>query len=105
MVETCGLSWCNYRGPTERKDFPTIADIGKERIRRVVKKLAKEKSGELDLKARDVPEDLGFKVFKLAESNYRPWSGADLKAGEGYAKEMELYTDPLLDGWKPEKVI
>jgi len=90
--------------PTDRKDFPTIAEIGKERVRRVIKKLAKARSGELDLKTRDLPEDLGFKVFKLAESNYRPWSGAELK-GDGYAKEMELYTDPLLDGWKPGNVV
>ena len=28
--------------PTERKDFPTIADITKERVRRVIKKLEAE---------------------------------------------------------------
>jgi adenine-specific DNA-methyltransferase len=28
--------------PTGREDYPTIADIGKERIRRVIAKLAKE---------------------------------------------------------------
>ena len=50
--------------PTERKDFPTIADITKERVRRVIKKLEteiaakelkerKEKEGTLDLESPD----------------------------------------------------
>ena len=42
-----------------------IAEIGKERIRRVVK-------GVQD-KNPDYKGDLGFKVFKLASSNIRPW--------------------------------
>ena len=45
--------------PTEHKDFPTIADITKERVRRVIKKLeegiaAKEhKAAEPEPKAED----------------------------------------------------
>jgi adenine-specific DNA-methyltransferase len=53
--------------PTGDKDYPTIAQIGKERIRRVIAKLKKENEGKLDLEERDTPEDRGFKVFKLAK--------------------------------------
>lgn len=49
--------------------FKTIADIGKERIRRAAKKIATENPD----KAKDL--DLGFKVFKLDSSNIRPWDG------------------------------
>lgn len=52
FCQACGLS-------------PTIAEIGKERIRRAAAKLASEKQ------ARGV--DLGFRVFKLDSSNIRPW--------------------------------
>lgn len=84
----------------------TIADIGKERIRRVIKKLKKEAKGQQDLfNNRETPEDLGFRVFKLAESNYRQWRGVGDKDGEKYAEEMELFTDPLLPGWKPEDIV
>lgn len=44
--------------PTGREDYPTIADITKERVRRVIKKLG---------------TDDGFRVFKLAESNFTAW--------------------------------
>ena len=90
---------------THRKGFDSIADIGKERIRRVIKKLKDEAKGKLAFKDRDGPEDLGFKVFKLAESNYRPWNGVEEKDGEAYAKTMEIFIDPLIPGWKLANVI
>jgi adenine-specific DNA-methyltransferase len=91
--------------PTGRTDYPTIAEMGKERIRRVIEKLQDGSKGKLDLKDRETPEDLGFKVFKLTESNYREWKGVEDKDGQKYTDEMALFTDPLLPGWKPEDVI
>jgi adenine-specific DNA-methyltransferase len=91
--------------PTENKEFPTISEIGKERIRRVIAKMKKEKASELALKERETPEDLGFKVFKLAESHYKHWTGVDEKNPEAYAHRMELFTDPLVPGWKPNDVL
>ena len=49
--------------------YKTIAEIGKERIRRVVKKI-KEEHPE---KSKGI--DLGFKVFKLDSSNIKSWYG------------------------------
>jgi len=46
----------------------TIAEIGKERIRRVIKQMKAEGEGQLPVETRETPEDLGFKVFKLAPS-------------------------------------
>lgn len=43
----------------------TIAEIGKERIRRAGKKLREENP--------DYDGDIGFKVFKLDSSNIKPW--------------------------------
>jgi adenine-specific DNA-methyltransferase len=92
--------------PTSEESLPTIADIGKERIRRVIKKLKAEAKGEKGLfKDRETPEDLGFRVFKLAESNYRQWRGVDAKDGKAWEKEMALFTDSLLPGCKAEDVI
>lgn len=89
----------------KKSDFKTIADIGKERIRRVIDKMKKEDESQLNLKTCETPEDLGFKVFKLAESNYKPWTGVEEKEPDAYAKTMEMFTDPLVLGWKPENVI
>jgi adenine-specific DNA-methyltransferase len=85
--------------------YKTIAEIGKERIRRVTAKMKKESGGKLDFKDSTLPEDLGLKVFKLAESNYKPWTGVEEKSPGAYAKTMELFTDPLLPNWKLENVI
>jgi len=61
--------------------FRTIADIGKTRLRNVIKKIQAELSGRVkDAKdklpgmAEDTPDlDMGFKVFKLDASNIKPW--------------------------------
>lgn len=55
--------------------FKTIADIGKERIRRVIAKI-EESSGD-KLKLNSKSQDLGFKVFKLDKSNFNVWDGTD----------------------------
>jgi len=81
----------------------TIAEIGKERIRRAINKIKKDREG--GLKDRKQHEDLGFKVFKLAESHYRQWSGVEEKDPEKYAETMKFFTDPLLSGWKLLNVI
>ena len=71
--------------PTGRKDFPTIAEITKERVRRVIKKLTvtaaeavENPQGSLALEQSTAakPQDLGFKVFKLAPSNFAVWDPA-----------------------------
>lgn len=91
---------------TARKaGLKTIADIGKERIRRVIKKLTKEKDGKLPLKSREAPEDLGFRVFKLAMSSYKVWTGVEERDTQSYFKTMDGFTDPLVPGWKPETLI
>lgn len=77
--------------PTDEKseaykaDYKSIADIGKERIRRVIQKIQaeleekqKQKAGELDFGQEEVTDnklDLGFKVFKLDRSNFKIWDG------------------------------
>ena len=56
-----GYNFCISNGLT-----PTIAEIGKERIRRAVAKIKKDRP--------DSDGDFGFKVFKLDSSNIRAWN-------------------------------
>lgn len=51
--------------------YKTISDIAKERIRRAGKKILEENKEELA--KREVPLDVGFKVLKLSESNFKEW--------------------------------
>lgn len=80
--------------------YKTIADIGKERIRRVISKAKKEG------KIADIEQcDLGFRVMKLEKSNFKQWQnykGKDAKELTSLFKEHEI---PLVDGWKPENLL
>lgn len=91
--------------PTGRKDYPTIADIGKERVRRVIKKLSKQGKGKLSSSSKKESQDLGFAVFTLVPSNFKPWVNEQDATPDKLAKAMELFNDPLADKWKPENVI
>ena len=79
--------------------YKTISDIGKERIQRI---LTQMKDNSLFHKS----EDLGVRVFKLAESNYRTWNGIEEDTPDYYAGQLEFFSEnPLVEGWEPEGVI
>jgi adenine-specific DNA-methyltransferase len=82
--------------PTGREDFHTIADIGKERIRRIIKKIKGEQEKKKDLFSGDKPQpDLGFKVFKLQPSNFKLWDGNVAKDEEAIKKQIELFVEHI----------
>ncbi len=64
----------------------TIAEIGKERIRRVIQKIRAEQAEKEPtlpgLEEEKSPQDLGFRVFKLARSNFRVWQDLSVDATE-----------------------
>lgn len=88
--------------------YKTIADISKERIRRVIKKIEKEKAEinkerESELKfgnhenqdnQKNQGSDNGFKVFKLAPSNFKIWRGNEINE-ENLVKQLEVFTNPV----------
>ena len=73
---------------TGRTDYPTIADICKERVRRVINKLNEGDKGKLDLDGAK-QQDRGFRVFKLAESNFKTWN-ANVPPNNVAALEQQL---------------
>ena len=83
--------------PTGRPDFRTIADITKERVRRVIKKLNNEDADKLDLDGRE-HLGRGFRVFKLAESGFRPWDADAATDAAGLARQLELHVDHIRGG-------
>lgn len=72
--------------------YKTIADIGKERIRRVIKKVKGEHSEKTDMFKGDISKlDLGFKVFKLSKSNFNIWDANVEKTPEAIGRQLELH--------------
>ena len=84
--------------PTDRTDYPTIADITKERVRRVIKKLNDEDGNEKH-------QDRGFRVFKLAESNFTPWDGSIDQSPEALSRQMEMHIEHVRQGRSDEDIL
>lgn len=81
--------------PARKAGYDTIAEIGKERIRRVITRMLKQPSLEM----RETPEDLGFKVYKLGSSYFKAWqdyAGDNLNDLQNLFDQFET---PLIDGW------
>jgi adenine-specific DNA-methyltransferase len=55
-------------------EYPTIAHITRERLRRVVKKLNEVDTGKLDLQGTS-DQDCGFRALRLSASNFKVWDG------------------------------
>lgn len=85
--------------------YETVADIGKEVIRRVGTALDKNTSTTLAAAATAASEDHGVRVFKLERSNYRLWTGVAHDDPETYGNELALFSDPLVGEWQAESVI
>jgi len=84
---------CNEESEAFKAGFKTIADIGKERIRRVIKKIQDEQKEGLDFK--QCPADLGFKVFKLAQSNFKFWEGSVEPNKDAVEKQLEMHVEHI----------
>jgi adenine-specific DNA-methyltransferase len=83
--------------PTERDDYRTIADITKERVRRVLHQQDKETESRLDLQTDDQPRHrAGFRVFKLAPSNFKVWDAHTDEGVEGVERQMELAVNHIM---------
>ena len=75
--------------PTGREDYPTIADITKERLRREGAKVQ-----ETNPIWTEQGGDTGFRVFKLDSSNIREWEPSRENIAESLAEHVEnLKTD------------
>jgi adenine-specific DNA-methyltransferase len=88
--------------------FDTVADVSKERIRRVIQRMQAEAVDKPP--ERETPEDLGFKVFKLDRSNFKAWrdfDGGD-PSGLGHSGQslaglqtlFDQFESPLAEGWQ-----
>ncbi len=90
--------------PTGREDYSTIADITKERVRRVIQKLNDDDARKLDLDGGAKP-DRGFRVFKLAESNFTTWDAEQSTDAEGLARQLELHVEHIRAGRSPDDLL
>jgi len=84
---------CEKDSEAHKAGFKTITDIGKERIRRVIKNIEKETDQAL---FKNKKMDLGFKVFKLHKSNFKIWDAEQISPDKvSIEKQLELHIDHI----------
>ncbi|MBI4745767.1 MAG: site-specific DNA-methyltransferase [Deltaproteobacteria bacterium] len=103
---------CDENSEAYKAGYKTIADIGKERIRRVIGKIdkeviaseAKQSQGNLlettKIASSQTPRndnslDLGFKIFKLSPSNFKIWRSAEIDSEEKLVQQLDAFTNPI----------
>ena len=75
--------------------YRTIADIARERIRRVGAKIRADQADELA--SRDAPLDLGFRAYRVGDSNFKQWN--ELVSDPEEIRQQTLANlDPLEEG-------
>jgi adenine-specific DNA-methyltransferase len=96
---------CSEDSEAFKAGYATIADIGKERIRRAIKKLDAEQTGKLPF--GDVsPQDRGFKVLKLDKSNFKEWQPLPPDtATEVLVKQLKLFINHIDPKAGPEDLL
>src|SRR3989338_1703080 len=113
---------CDENSEAYKSGYKTIADIGKERIRRVIGKIDKEviaseaKQSQGNLLAateiassqtprNDTKPDLGFKVFKLSPSNFKIWRGDEINSEEKLTEQLDAFTNPIRPGAEKQNML
>jgi adenine-specific DNA-methyltransferase len=91
--------------PALELGLETIAEVGKERIRRVIARMQEgDENGQLSLDLHPA-EDLGFKVFKLAPSTFRQWEPPENDRAEALEEQLSLFDRGLEEDADPLHVI
>jgi len=75
--------------------YRTIADITRERIRRAGAKIRADQADKLA--SRNVPPDLGFRAYRVGDSNFKQWN--ELVSDPEEIRQQALANlDPLEEG-------
>ena len=88
---------CKKDSEAIKLGFETISALAIERVKRVINKYKEEN--------KNYAGDLGFKVLKLGESNFKQWQqivGKDAKALE---EQMKLFVDPVAESATVENMV
>jgi len=96
---------CDENSEAFKAGYKTIADIGKERIRRVIRKIEQKREGELPLEG-DGRQDLGFRAFRLDRSNFKVWDGNLPDADEEALKrQLEMHVEHVSEKSSQEDIL
>lgn len=91
---------CGDNTEAAKAGYKNICEIGKERIRRVGKKIVENEDGQYTLARTRMAMDVGFKVFKLDSSNLKVWDDTPI------TDDVNVLLNRMaghVDGLKPDR--
>jgi adenine-specific DNA-methyltransferase len=94
---------CDENSEAFKAGYKIISDISKERIRRVINNIEKEKAEKPDLFANE-KLDLGFKAFRLSSSNFKIWRGDEISE-DNLVSQLDAFTNPIKEGSLKENML
>jgi len=107
---------CDEESEAYKAGYKTIADISKERIRRVIKKIETENQQQAVISAEELPlsnsdndnpkseMDFGFKVFILSSSNFKIWRGDEITE-DNLEIQLDSFVNPVREGSDKENML
>ena len=104
---------CDETSEAYKAGYSTIAEIGKERIRRSGAKIRTEVEAEqakqeeqlqFEEESIEMP-DLGFKVFKLSESNFKQWREIKGSNKEEWKQQMMDFLNPVAENATTDNMV
>lgn len=79
---------CDVNSEAFKAGYATIADISRERIRRVIKRI--RQNADLASPVAEHDPNLGFRSFQLAPNNFKQWRGNWAETAEELDKQLGL---------------
>ncbi len=83
---------CEAESEAFKSGYQTIADVCSNRLRKVIKKIANGNKGEKEF--RQSKQNLGFRYYKLAHSNFKKWK-SEIRSKKELLKQLEAFKEPL----------
>jgi adenine-specific DNA-methyltransferase len=95
---------CPDDSEARKAGYDSIISITKERVRRVIKKLNEADAGKLNLDGAQ-KQVRGFRVFKLAESNFKPWDTQGAQDAQELEKQLDSHIDHIREDRSPGDIL
>jgi len=88
---------CKKDSEAIKLGFETISGLAIERVKRVIKKYKEEN--------KNYTGDLGFKVLKLSDSNFKQWQQLLSHDAKALEDQMKLFVDPVSESATTENMV
>lgn len=85
-----------------KSGFTKISEITLLRIKKAIERIKRSRDGKLEF---ETYQNLGFRKYTLASSNFKIWRGDVVENEEDLIKQMQLFTTPQKENTQSENIL